>query len=85
MKGNGFGSRYIRTLDEALETVSGSGASRIRHISYGTVIYTPPLNGKGEDITTIDFGSEIASDKKLVCPRILLVSTWTDSKLGFPG
>ena len=85
MAANNLTSRYIKSLEEADEILSASGASRIRHISYGTVIFAPPFSGKGEEISRIDFGSKIATDKKLVCPRILLLSTWTDGKFGFAG
>jgi 8-oxo-dGTP pyrophosphatase MutT (NUDIX family) len=36
----------------------------------------------------VDFGESTYPspyEKKLVCPRVLLVSTWTDGKYGFPG
>ena len=72
-------------MEEADEIVLASGASRIRHMSYGTVIYTPPFSGRGEEVARIDFGSEIATKKQLFCPRILLISTWTDGKFGFAG
>ena len=85
MAGNSLSSRYFRSMEEADEIVLASGASRIRHMSYGTVIYTPPFSGRGEEVARIDFGSEIATKKQLFCPRILLISTWTDGKFGFTG
>lgn len=49
--------------------------------SYGTVIYVPSS-------PVVDFGeSSYPSpyEKKVVSPRVLLVSTWTDGKYGLPG
>jgi hypothetical protein len=36
-------------------------------------------------VTKIDFGTVQATDKNLYCPRVLLVSTWTDARYGFVG
>lgn len=48
---------------------------------YGTVIFVPP-------VPVIDFGeSKYPSvyQKNRVCPRVLVISTWTDAKYGLPG
>jgi ADP-dependent phosphofructokinase/glucokinase len=85
-------SQYVRKLDEALEILENSRASKIRLFSYGTVIYIPPSATHKDDpsvssteTNSIDFGTSCASDKKSRCPRVLLVSTWSDAKFGFVG
>jgi 8-oxo-dGTP pyrophosphatase MutT (NUDIX family) len=50
-------------------------------ISYGTLVYLP------ED-SLVDFGQSAwpsPFNKQIVCPRAVLVSTWTDGKFGMPG
>jgi 8-oxo-dGTP pyrophosphatase MutT (NUDIX family) len=56
-------------------------SSSLSCLSYGTVIYLPQS-------PVVDFGESAYPspyEKKVVCPRVLLVSTWTDGKYGFPG
>ena len=93
-------SRYIKSLDEALKAVTDSGSLKHKFLSYGTVIYIPVTDldcnsGDGQQHKktrlesdtsyTIDFGGSIASEKKKLCPRILMLSTWADAKFGFAG
>jgi 8-oxo-dGTP pyrophosphatase MutT (NUDIX family) len=73
------GIMIIRSYREAVETQLGK---QIKKGSvYGTVIYIPPE-------CKIDFEVQPyppVDKKSNCCPRVLLVSTWTDAKLGFPG
>ena len=93
-------SRYIKSLDEALKAVTDCGAQKSKFLSYGTVIYVPVTTSDGTSGEVqqpkkmklesnasfkIDFGSSIASEKKKLCPRIILLSTWADAKFGFAG
>lgn len=92
-------SCYVRKLEEAFEIIENSRASQIRYSSYGTVIYVPattsnevvPNEHEKKDSSNllesnaIDFGTGVASDKKNLCPRVLLITTWSDAKFGFVG
>lgn len=85
-------SQYVSKLDEALEILENSRASKIRLFSYGTVVYIPASDMDKDALSTsamqtnsMDFGSGPASDKKRLCPRVLLISTWSDAKFGFVG
>lgn len=52
-----------------------------KYACYGTVIYLP-------ENYIIDFGPPqypTRYNKKLVCPRVLLLSSWADGKFGFVG
>jgi hypothetical protein len=79
-------SHYVSKLGEALEILENSRASKIRLFSYGTVVYIP-ATAANEDVPTnsMDFGPNCSSDKKRLCPRVLLISTWSDAKFGFVG
>lgn len=67
---------YLYSVVDAREAAKSSNYS-----CFGTVIYVPSQ-------PVIDFGqSQWPSpyDKSKVCPRILLITTWTDGKFGFVG
>jgi len=72
--------RYVTSEREAEELSQSKNQSKKANV-YGTVIFVP-----GEPV--IDMGcAEWPSkyDKQKVCPRVLLVSTWTDGRWGFVG
>lgn len=79
-----IGPRYCKSMEEAaalVQSVSGDGGKPKKSQVYGTVIYMP-----SEPV--VDFGVcayPTAWSKKVVCPRVLLVSTWTDNRWGFVG
>ena len=92
--------RYIKSLDEATKAVTDCGALKHNFLSYGIVIYVPVTDsdstgGEGQQHKRTNLGSDasykidlsnvIASEKKKLCPRILLLSTWADAKFGFAG
>lgn len=76
--------RYCSSVEEAVslsQRIAGEG-KRKKTLVYGTVLYVPPVN------SVVDFGVcayPTAWAKKEVCPRVLLVSTWTDGRWGFVG
>ena len=79
-------SKYVKNLAEAIKIVADSGASRVRYLSYGTVIFVPEV--KHDSLagdSSIDYGTAVATNKKNRCPRVLLMSTWADAKFGFVG
>jgi hypothetical protein len=70
--------RYL-TGEDVVEL--GSKGTVRKRLVYGTVVYSPPE-------PTVDFGASQYPTpfvKKDVCPRVLLVSTWTDNRWGFIG
>lgn len=70
--------RYAETLEAAYRFAGSTGTKKL---VYGTIFYLPLPN-------KIDFGAAAwppAFIKKDVCPRALLVSTWTDNRWGFVG
>ena len=70
------GSKYSYSYQACLDALGSS-----KYSTYGTVIYKP------KDFR-VDFGKSCwppAFEKKIVCPRILLISSWTDARLGFIG
>jgi hypothetical protein len=79
-------SQYVKNLAEAIKIVADSGASKVRYLSYGTVIFVPEAkqNTLPGDCS-IDYGTAVATNKKNRCPRVLLMSTWADAKFGFVG
>jgi hypothetical protein len=92
--------RYIKSLDEATKAVTDCCALKHNFLSYGIVIYVPVTDSDstgwegqqqkktnlGSDASyKIDLSNVIASEKKKLCPRILLLSTWADVKFGFAG
>jgi 8-oxo-dGTP pyrophosphatase MutT (NUDIX family) len=73
-------SKICRSYEKATEFQS---SKQLKGSAYCTVVYLPPPSQ-----LEIDFKVEPwppVHDKQQVCPRILLVSTWTDAKFGFPG
>ena len=67
------------TFVSDLQTLEGIVGNKV--LAYGTVVYLPA------DFR-IDFGkSEWPSpyEKKKVCPRVLLATSWTDNRMGFVG
>ena len=65
------------------EAVESQLSKQLKGSAYCTIVYLPPSTD-----VTIDFQVEPwppVHDKKKVSPRVLLVSTWTDAKFGFPG
>lgn len=79
-------SQYVKNLAEAIKIVADSWASKVRYLSYGTVIFVP--EAKQDTIAgdaSIDYGTALATNKKNRCPRMLLMSTWADAKFGFVG
>lgn len=79
-------SHYVRNLADAIKIVSDSGASKVRFLSYGTVIFIPEVkDDKYVGDSNIDYGTAEATEKKRRCPRVLLMTTWADAKFGFVG
>jgi 8-oxo-dGTP pyrophosphatase MutT (NUDIX family) len=76
---------YFSTIEEAVNTQvrpTEEGKKPPRSRSFGTLIYVPSEGSR------IDFGVSQwppVAKKQIVCPRVLLVSTWTDGKFGFVG
>jgi 8-oxo-dGTP pyrophosphatase MutT (NUDIX family) len=77
-------SVYFADLNEAEKAASAEiNGKKSKTRCFGTVAYLPPA-----DTTKVDFGESQwpnPNKKKIVCPRVLLVSTWTDGKFGFIG
>ena len=70
--------QYVRHLSDVPSMYSEEANKKLRNVSYGGVIYMPP-----KDKVKVDFGPEAwpAQFKKTeVCPRVLLVSNWTDGR-----
>jgi hypothetical protein len=40
-------SKYYSSLEEALQIINDSPAAKKKYLSYGTIIYTPPLDSEG--------------------------------------
>lgn len=79
-------SQYVKNLSEAIKIVADSGASKVRYLSYGTVIFVPEAKQDAlAGDSSIDYGTAVATNKKNRCPRVLLMSTWADAKFGFVG
>ena len=71
-------TQYFRSI----ATASASHKyDKSRKSSYGTIIYITPSEHK-VDLTNEPYGNHL---KKRLCPRVLVVSTWTDNRFGFPG
>jgi hypothetical protein len=71
-------SKICRSYEKATEFQS---SKQLKGSAYCTVVYLPPPSQ-----LEIDFKVEPwppVHDKQQVCPRILLVSTWTDANLAF--
>jgi 8-oxo-dGTP pyrophosphatase MutT (NUDIX family) len=69
-----------RSYQQAVEL---QASQKSKGSAYCTIVYLPPA----PDLE-IDFHVEPwppVHDKQKSCPRVLLVSTWTDAKFGFPG
>ena len=75
-------SRYFSIISEADAFYAElKGGKNQRCSSYGTIIYRPTNH-------CIDFGPSIWPPKyfkKTSCPRILLTSTWTNTRFALPG
>jgi 8-oxo-dGTP pyrophosphatase MutT (NUDIX family) len=70
-------ARYIYSKDDSYALINDNP----KFSSYGTLVYIPSNH-------VVDFGPSMwpcAHKKNQVCPRVLLVSTWTDARLGFVG
>ena len=79
-------SQYVRYLAEATKIVADSRASKVRYLSYGTVIFVPEAKDDTRfGDSNIDYGTAEATNKKNSCPRVLLMTTWADAKFGFVG
>lgn len=68
---------FIFSFESAITETAGKKIS-----SYGTVLFIP------SEQPIVDFGAASwppKHSKATVCPRVLLISTWTDNRWGFVG
>ncbi|KAJ1386226.1 hypothetical protein B484DRAFT_425961 [Ochromonadaceae sp. CCMP2298] len=71
---------FYSSIEESLAFFEGA-ARPPKQCSYASLVYMPPT-------PLVDFGKEVwpsPHKKKDVCPRLLLISNWTDNRFSLIG